>query len=155
IRAARAALGKLRRREREVFTLVVWAGLDYAAAGEALGVPVGTVRSRLSRARERLRKLADAELRTARREERAAAAAVRSPGGVVRPAAGPPGGTRPRTATASGAMCPAAGSEAPRPAASPRAVSRAAAPDAVSRADAAPTTVRPALVPRSIPENQA
>ncbi|MFB8407811.1 RNA polymerase sigma factor, partial [Streptomyces sp. NPDC055912] len=95
IRAARAALGKLRRREREVFTLVVWAGLDYAAAGEALGVPVGTVRSRLSRARERLRKLADAELRTARREERAAAAAVRSPGGAARPpggAVGPPGG---------------------------------------------------------------
>ena len=48
IRAARVALGKLRRREREVFTLVVWAGLDYAAAGEALGIPVGTVRSRLS-----------------------------------------------------------------------------------------------------------
>ncbi|WP_426403179.1 sigma-70 family RNA polymerase sigma factor [Streptomyces sp. R-07] len=77
IRAARAALGKLKRREREVFTLVVWAGLDYAAAGEALGVPVGTVRSRLSRARERLRKLAEAELRAARRRERSAAVAVR------------------------------------------------------------------------------
>ncbi|WP_432127590.1 RNA polymerase sigma factor [Streptomyces sp. bgisy082] len=76
VRAARVALGGLRRREREVFTLVVWAGLDYAAAGEALGVPVGTVRSRLSRARERLRKLADAELRAARRRERAATAAV-------------------------------------------------------------------------------
>ncbi|MFE2016179.1 RNA polymerase sigma factor [Streptomyces sp. NPDC059491] len=75
LRAARAALGRLRRREREVFTLVVWAGLDYAAAGEALGVPVGTVRSRLSRARERLRKLADAELRAARRQERSAAVA--------------------------------------------------------------------------------
>ncbi|SED81496.1 RNA polymerase sigma factor [Streptomyces sp. TLI_105] len=85
IRAARAALGRLRRREREVFTLVVWAGLDYAAAGEALGIPVGTVRSRLSRARERLRKLAEAELRAARRRERSAAAAVRSAG---RPAPG-------------------------------------------------------------------
>ena len=31
--------------------------------GEALGVPVGTVRSRLSRARDRLRKLAGEELR--------------------------------------------------------------------------------------------
>ncbi|MFJ5878883.1 RNA polymerase sigma factor [Streptomyces sp. NPDC093088] len=81
IRAARVALGRLRRREREVFTLVVWAGLDYAAAGEALGIPVGTVRSRLSRARERLRKLADAELRAARRRERSAAVAVRVDGG--------------------------------------------------------------------------
>ncbi|MCX4979591.1 RNA polymerase sigma factor [Streptomyces sp. NBC_00572] len=113
IRAARAALGKLRRREREVFTLVVWAGLDYAAAGEALGIPVGTVRSRLSRARERLRKLADAELRAARREERAAAVAVRS-----------------RT-------------------------SAGTAPEPVSGAVSAPSDVRPALVPRSIPENQA
>ncbi|MFJ5939217.1 RNA polymerase sigma factor [Streptomyces sp. NPDC093071] len=81
IRAARVALGRLRRREREVFTLVVWAGLDYAAAGEALGIPIGTVRSRLSRARERLRKLADAELRAARRRERSAAVAVRAGGG--------------------------------------------------------------------------
>ncbi|MGW2014294.1 RNA polymerase sigma factor [Streptomyces sp. NPDC001927] len=67
VRAAHAALGRLRRRDREVFTLVVWAGLDYAAAAEALGVPVGTVRSRLSRARTRLRALAEAETaRTAR-----------------------------------------------------------------------------------------
>ncbi|MER7951217.1 RNA polymerase sigma factor [Streptomyces sp. NPDC096079] len=87
IRAARVALGKLRRREREVFTLVVWAGLDYASAGEALGIPVGTVRSRLSRARERLRKLAEAELRAGRRRERSAAS-VRSTG---RPAPGASG----------------------------------------------------------------
>lgn len=66
LRAAHTALGRLRRRDREVFTLVVWAGLDYAAAAEALGVPVGTVRSRLSRARTRLRELADAETRAAR-----------------------------------------------------------------------------------------
>ncbi|MFB6529048.1 sigma-70 family RNA polymerase sigma factor [Streptomyces sp. NPDC056399] len=161
IRAARAALGKLRRREREVFTLVVWAGLDYAAAGEALGVPVGTVRSRLSRARERLRKLADAELRTAHREERAAAAAVRSPGGAVRPAGRAVG---PHGAPAPGTRLPAADSGAARPASSPRAEcrtavpgarGRATAPDAVGRADAAPPTVLPALVPRPIPENQA
>ncbi|AGZ42703.1 RNA polymerase sigma factor [Actinoplanes friuliensis] len=63
LRAAAAALAQLRRTEREVFTLCVWTGLDYAAAAEALGVPVGTVRSRLSRARARLRTLAEAELR--------------------------------------------------------------------------------------------
>ncbi|GGR08702.1 hypothetical protein GCM10010219_11390 [Streptomyces netropsis] len=66
LRAAHTALARLRRRDREVFTLVVWEGLDYAAAAEALGVPVGTVRSRLSRARTRLRELADAEARTPR-----------------------------------------------------------------------------------------
>ncbi len=50
----RTALAKLRRPEREVLALCVWSGLDYAAAAEALGVPVGTVRSRLSRARAKL-----------------------------------------------------------------------------------------------------
>ncbi|WP_329379305.1 RNA polymerase sigma factor [Streptomyces sp. NBC_01351] len=59
--AAHLALGRLRRAEREVFTLVVWSGLGYAEAAEALGVPVGTVRSRLSRARDRLRDLAAQE----------------------------------------------------------------------------------------------
>ncbi|MGW4912472.1 RNA polymerase sigma factor [Streptomyces sp. NPDC004270] len=52
----RAALARLRRPEREVLALCVWSGLDYAAAAEALGVPVGTVRSRLSRARTKLAK---------------------------------------------------------------------------------------------------
>jgi RNA polymerase sigma-70 factor (ECF subfamily) len=52
----RTALAKLRRTEREVLALCVWSGLDYRAAAEALGVPVGTVRSRLSRARTKLAK---------------------------------------------------------------------------------------------------
>lgn len=43
----RTALTTLRRAEREVLALCVWSGLDYRAAAEALGVPVGTVRSRL------------------------------------------------------------------------------------------------------------
>jgi RNA polymerase sigma-70 factor (ECF subfamily) len=60
--AAAAALRRLRRTEREVFLLCVWSQLDYAAAAEALGVPIGTVRSRLSRARSRLRALAAAEM---------------------------------------------------------------------------------------------
>ncbi|MBT2415402.1 RNA polymerase sigma factor [Streptomyces sp. ISL-12] len=57
--AVRQALDGLRRQEREVLVLCVWSGLDYAEAAEALGVPVGTVRSRLSRARSRLRRLTD------------------------------------------------------------------------------------------------
>jgi RNA polymerase sigma factor (sigma-70 family) len=62
VAAAMAALRALRRADREVFLLCVWSQLDYAAAAEALGVPVGTVRSRLSRARTRLRALAQQEL---------------------------------------------------------------------------------------------
>jgi len=42
------------RAERDVVALVVWERLDYAAAAAALDVPIGTVRSRLSRARARL-----------------------------------------------------------------------------------------------------
>ncbi|WP_217544641.1 RNA polymerase sigma factor [Streptomyces sp. GbtcB6] len=50
-----AALGGLSARHRDVVLLVAWAGLDYEEAAEALGVPVGTIRSRLHRARGRLR----------------------------------------------------------------------------------------------------
>ncbi|WP_328439792.1 RNA polymerase sigma factor [Streptomyces sp. NBC_00444] len=51
------ALSQLRRQDREVLALCVASGLDYQQAAQALGVPVGTVRSRLSRARARLAKL--------------------------------------------------------------------------------------------------
>ncbi|MFI8423589.1 RNA polymerase sigma factor [Streptomyces sp. NPDC085479] len=57
--AMQRALARLRRPEREVLALCVWSGLSYAEAAEALGIAVGTVRSRLSRARERLRGLLD------------------------------------------------------------------------------------------------
>ncbi|MFF8957727.1 RNA polymerase sigma factor [Streptomyces sp. NPDC014894] len=67
--AAQRALKRLRRGDREVFTLCVWSGLGYAEAAEALGVPVGTIRSRLSRARTRLRALAAEELRRSPGEE--------------------------------------------------------------------------------------
>jgi RNA polymerase sigma-70 factor (ECF subfamily) len=53
----RTALAALREPEREVLALCVWSGLGYAETAEALGVPVGTVRSRLSRARRKLNRL--------------------------------------------------------------------------------------------------
>jgi RNA polymerase sigma-70 factor (ECF subfamily) len=42
--------------------------MEYAEAARALGIAVGTVRSRLSRARAKLRKLADAQLLGEKRE---------------------------------------------------------------------------------------
>ncbi|WP_152362634.1 RNA polymerase sigma factor [Microlunatus speluncae] len=48
------ALRKLPRSQREVIELVGWSELSLAEAGETLGVPVGTVKSRLKRARDRL-----------------------------------------------------------------------------------------------------
>ncbi|WP_406280353.1 RNA polymerase sigma factor [Embleya sp. NBC_00896] len=64
--AARAALSRLRRTDREIFLLCVCSELTYAEAAHALDLPVGTVRSRLSRARVRLRVLAEEELRSMR-----------------------------------------------------------------------------------------
>ena len=52
-----AALRRLPAEQREVLLLVGLEQLSYAEASQALGVPVGTVMSRLSRARERLREL--------------------------------------------------------------------------------------------------
>ena len=47
-------LGRLPRAQREVLALCVWSGLSYEEAALALAIPVGTVRSRLARARATL-----------------------------------------------------------------------------------------------------
>ena len=52
-----AAIRKLPRREQDVLALCVFADFSYADAAVALGIPVGTVRSRLARARGRLGEL--------------------------------------------------------------------------------------------------
>jgi RNA polymerase sigma-70 factor, ECF subfamily len=44
--------------ERDALILHVWEGLSYEDVAAALAIPVGTVRSRLHRARQRLRELA-------------------------------------------------------------------------------------------------
>jgi RNA polymerase sigma factor (sigma-70 family) len=52
-----SALAQLPAIEREALLLYAWAELGYGEIAQALGIPVGTVRSRLSRARGRLREL--------------------------------------------------------------------------------------------------
>jgi RNA polymerase sigma-70 factor, ECF subfamily len=51
------AVSELPRREQDVLALCVFADLSYERAAVALGIPVGTVRSRLARARNRLGEL--------------------------------------------------------------------------------------------------
>lgn len=56
LRKLSAAMSGLGRLDREVLLLCVWQELDHAAVAVALQVPIGTVKSRLSRARARLRR---------------------------------------------------------------------------------------------------
>ncbi|MDN3021078.1 sigma-70 family RNA polymerase sigma factor [Streptomyces sp. S.PB5] len=49
------ALAGLSAGDRHVLLLVAWAELTYPEVAEALGIPVGTVRSRLNRARRKVR----------------------------------------------------------------------------------------------------
>jgi RNA polymerase sigma factor (sigma-70 family) len=49
------ALAQLSAGERDVLLLVAWADLSYAEVAAALRLPVGTVRSRLNRARRKVR----------------------------------------------------------------------------------------------------
>ncbi|GHG23933.1 RNA polymerase sigma factor [Streptomyces hydrogenans] len=90
IAATLRALGALRRTEREVLVLCLWEGLAYTEAAQALGLPVGTVRSRLSRARAKLRTAAEGELAREIREIREPAPRSRQTTGdrvnAVRPA---------------------------------------------------------------------
>ena len=55
-----AVVGQLPEHERDALAVCAWAGLNYAEAAIALDVPVGTIRSRLSRARTHIRELLDA-----------------------------------------------------------------------------------------------
>ncbi|MEE4546284.1 RNA polymerase sigma factor [Streptomyces sp. V4-01] len=50
-----AALGALSDGDRHVLLLVAWADFSYDEVATALGIPLGTVRSRLNRARKKMR----------------------------------------------------------------------------------------------------
>jgi RNA polymerase sigma-70 factor, ECF subfamily len=52
--AALEAVNRLPLEQRDAVNLVLWSGLSYEDAARALGVPVGTVRSRIARARASL-----------------------------------------------------------------------------------------------------
>jgi RNA polymerase sigma-70 factor (ECF subfamily) len=54
-----AALGKLPLQQREPLLLVTLEQLSYAGCADVLGIPIGTVMSRISRARAALRDLLD------------------------------------------------------------------------------------------------
>ncbi len=54
------ALARLSAKDREILLLFFWADLTYEEIAAALAIPVGTVRSRLNRARGRLKELLDA-----------------------------------------------------------------------------------------------
>jgi len=64
--ALAAALARLDDRDRDVLLLVALADLSYDEVAQSLGVPYGTVCSRLSRARRRLRDSLEAEDHTPR-----------------------------------------------------------------------------------------
>lgn len=58
VEAMKAILGQLkdlRQEEQDVLALCDWSGVSVAEAATALGLPIGTVKSRLNRARDQLR----------------------------------------------------------------------------------------------------
>lgn len=61
IRDLGRALNQLSREQREVTLLIGLEGMSYESAARILGVPTGTIMSRLHRARETLRKLMDGD----------------------------------------------------------------------------------------------
>jgi RNA polymerase sigma-70 factor, ECF subfamily len=67
LRDLEAALGKLQPEQRQVILLVGLEDMSYDEVATVLNVPVGTVRSRLSRGRGQLRLLMGMEVRTARK----------------------------------------------------------------------------------------
>jgi RNA polymerase sigma-70 factor (ECF subfamily) len=75
LRDLESAINKLPHEQRQVILLVGLEGMSYEEVASILQVPVGTVRSRLSRGRDQLRRLMDMqeELSAERQDEKYAA----------------------------------------------------------------------------------
>ena len=63
-RSTLEAFGQLKPEQRALLILVTLEGLSYQQVSEALEIPLGTVMSRLSRARQALRTLGEGEIRS-------------------------------------------------------------------------------------------
>jgi RNA polymerase sigma-70 factor (ECF subfamily) len=72
LRDLEAAIAKLAPEQRQVILLVGLEGMQYEEVALILGIPIGTVRSRLSRGREQLRRLMDMDEETTLRATQAA-----------------------------------------------------------------------------------
>lgn len=66
VRDIESALSELPDEQREILLLVALEEMSYAEIAETLAIPVGTVMSRLSRGRERLRQIMDGQPPAAR-----------------------------------------------------------------------------------------
>ena len=58
IRGLGSAIRRMPARDRDALLLYAWGDLDYEGVAQALDIPIGTVRSRLNRARRTLRAMA-------------------------------------------------------------------------------------------------
>lgn len=81
------ALDELSQDARDALLMVVAAGLSYEEAADVAGCPVGTMKSRVNRARETLAEMVEIDLPKARRraEKTARTAAARGPAPVCPP----------------------------------------------------------------------
>nr|WP_042186418.1 RNA polymerase sigma factor [Kibdelosporangium sp. MJ126-NF4]CEL17263.1 RNA polymerase ECF-subfamily sigma factor [Kibdelosporangium sp. MJ126-NF4]CTQ91507.1 RNA polymerase ECF-subfamily sigma factor [Kibdelosporangium sp. MJ126-NF4] len=68
-RLLHAAMAELSEGDRDVLLLIAWEGLTYDEVAVALGIPIGTVRSRLNRARKQVREALDVPDRGTTAEE--------------------------------------------------------------------------------------
>ncbi len=66
VKATLAALQRLPEHQREAVALIAFEDMSYVDAAKVVGVPLGTFMSRISRGREALRRLLDADVESAR-----------------------------------------------------------------------------------------
>ena len=64
MQALHAALGRLKAEDRAILALFEMEERSYEEIAAMLGIPIGTVRSRLSRSRDKLRELLENEMKT-------------------------------------------------------------------------------------------